>query len=445
MPIAPSLAQQIKCNVLTDRGLQRFSSDFGASQVRTPSAVFLRPSNDDLSAILKHAAANNLQVSLRGSGHSCAGQTLNNGLVVNTSDNANPILAINEASVKVNAGATWGSVEAALRRKGRQIPILADHYGLSVGGTLAVGCYGADSLKWGALVHQVEALDLITGSGEQVSCTKTENADLFNAALAGLGGVGIIRSATIRTTRLQKYTTWHSYRCGSLSELAEIALGLPTEGVAAFKALHANGRYVANAGNHFDQWREALASPSPIKQKQTLRWSTPRYRSFRSLGVKLWVGRYSGTAKLWSDYLLDEHALITVCTFLDQALLNKHIANYIKAIYFLPVKRSPSAICLEGTGHLSGEMAYGLGIYAMAKRGSDTQPLRAFLREALEVAMGQGGKPYLYGHHDLSMGELASLYGDGWQDYTQAVNKWNPNQTLKVPLLERATTKSEAS
>ena len=54
----------------------------------------------------------------------------------------------------------------------------------------------------GLLIDTVSSMYVVTGTGEIISCSDTENRDLFRAALGGLGQYGIIVAATIALSPL---------------------------------------------------------------------------------------------------------------------------------------------------------------------------------------------------------------------------------------------------
>jgi FAD/FMN-containing dehydrogenase len=68
---------------------------------------------------------------------------------------------------------------------------------LSVGGTLVVGGIGGTTSQYGMQSDNVVELDVVTGTGEQVTCSPHRNADLFDAVRAGLGQVAVITRATL--------------------------------------------------------------------------------------------------------------------------------------------------------------------------------------------------------------------------------------------------------
>jgi cytokinin dehydrogenase len=89
-------------------------------------------------------------------------------------------------------------VLAATLRQGLAPPVLTDYLELSVGGTLVVGGIGGTTSQYGMQSDNVLDLDVVTGTGEKVTCSPDNNADLFDAVRAGLGQVAVITRATLR-------------------------------------------------------------------------------------------------------------------------------------------------------------------------------------------------------------------------------------------------------
>ena len=99
--------------------------------------------------------------------------------------------------VVVDAGAKWSEVLAATLPQGLTPPVLTDYLELSVGGTLVVGGIGGTTSQYGMQSDNVLELDVVTGTGEKVTCSPDSNADLFDAVRAGLGQVAVITRATL--------------------------------------------------------------------------------------------------------------------------------------------------------------------------------------------------------------------------------------------------------
>src|SRR5437588_9356342 len=76
-------------------------------------------------------------------------------------------------------------------------PVLTDYLELTVGGTLSAGGIGGTSHRHGPQVDHVRELEVVTGTGEIVTCSPASNTAVFSGALAGYGQAGIITRATI--------------------------------------------------------------------------------------------------------------------------------------------------------------------------------------------------------------------------------------------------------
>jgi cytokinin dehydrogenase len=111
------------------------------------------------------------------------------------------------------SGARWSAVLQATLPVGLTPPVLTDYLELSVGGTLSVGGVGGASQHYGAQVDNVAELEVVTGAGQLMTCSRTVAPDLFRAVLAGLGQCAIVVSATLRlvpaTTSVRHYILYY--------------------------------------------------------------------------------------------------------------------------------------------------------------------------------------------------------------------------------------------
>lgn len=74
---------------------------------------------------------------------------------------------------------------------------------VTVGGMIAADVHGKNHHRDGSFGTHVESLSLLTGQGEMLRCSRTENEDLFDATVGGMGLTGVIRSATFRMKRVE--------------------------------------------------------------------------------------------------------------------------------------------------------------------------------------------------------------------------------------------------
>jgi FAD/FMN-containing dehydrogenase len=183
---------------LDDIACGAVADDFGHLVRRRPYAVLEPGSVDDVSAIVRHCHRHNIPVAPRGQGHSTYGQAQTHGLVVDMASLRRIEVDGDRDRARVEAGATWKELLRATLPQRRTPPVLTDYLELSIGGTLSAGGVGGASHRYGAQVDNVEELDVVTGTGERVTCSPHRHDDLFHAALAGLGQCAIITRATVR-------------------------------------------------------------------------------------------------------------------------------------------------------------------------------------------------------------------------------------------------------
>lgn len=179
------------------------SKDFGGMQSVKPLA-FIRPSTpDDIVKVVKAAAlSSNLTVAARGNGHSINGQAMaDGGLVLNmrSMDDHFQVLTINGSNfVDVSGGALWEDVlKRCVSDYGLAPRSWTDYLRLTVGGTLSNAGVSGQAFRYGPQTSNVTELEVVTGKGEIVVCSETENSELFFSVLGGLGQFGIITRARV--------------------------------------------------------------------------------------------------------------------------------------------------------------------------------------------------------------------------------------------------------
>src|SRR4249920_2060171 len=99
--------------------------------------------------------------------------------------------------VTVQAGMTLGALNEALDALGLALANLGDIAYQTVSGALSTGTHGTGA-KLGALSTFVEAIDLVTGDGSVLPCSRAENPEVFAAARVGLGALGVVSTITLR-------------------------------------------------------------------------------------------------------------------------------------------------------------------------------------------------------------------------------------------------------
>lgn len=202
----PAAAQTRKRNppplegelLFDDESRAAAADDFGHIVHRIPKGVLLPGSDRDVAAIIRWTAERGHKIAPQGQSHSVYGRAqARHGIVIDMSQHQS-IHSVQSDHVVVDAGATWREVLAATLPQGIAPPVLTDYLELSVGGTLVVGGIGGTTSRYGVQSDNIIEMDVVTGKGQQVTCSPNQNADLFDAVRAGLGQVAVITRATLK-------------------------------------------------------------------------------------------------------------------------------------------------------------------------------------------------------------------------------------------------------
>ncbi|WP_207476667.1 FAD-binding oxidoreductase [Arenibaculum pallidiluteum] len=133
---------------------------------------------------------------------------------------------------------------------------------VSVGGMIASDVHGKNHHVAGSFCRHVEGLELMQADGRVLTCSPTENADLFLATCGGMGLTGVIVTATFRLLPIASaWIRQETLRCANLAEVMaafEASQGW-TYSVAWIDCLAggtARGRSLLHRGEH--AWPDEL-------------------------------------------------------------------------------------------------------------------------------------------------------------------------------------------
>lgn len=158
-------------------------------------AVIVRVMNaGDVMTTVNYARENDLELSVRGGGHSGPGLGTNNGGVVIDFSRMRGVRVDPEAqTARAEGGATWGDFNAATYALG-----LATTGGIisttGVAGLTLGGGSGYLSRGHGLSVDNLLSADIVTADGQLLVVNENNNADLFWAIRGGGGNYGVCTS-----------------------------------------------------------------------------------------------------------------------------------------------------------------------------------------------------------------------------------------------------------
>jgi len=198
-----------------------------------PVAIERPKSAREVAGAVRRAAEAGRTVRAAGAGHSFSPCVPTGGALVQLG-RLDRILDADPASglVKAEAGITLAALNRGLQERGLALPNLGDIDAQSLAGALATGTHGTGA-RLPNLSAQVEALELVTGTGERRTLAR-EDGDLLRAARVGLGSVGIVTAVTLR--------------CVPAFRLRGVDATLPLEEVLATLDER------ADAHDHFEFW-----------------------------------------------------------------------------------------------------------------------------------------------------------------------------------------------
>src|SRR6476659_468814 len=170
----------------------------GAHDDRMPAVVASCTGVADVIAALGFARANDLEVAVRGGGHSVAGlSTTDGGMLIDLSPMRNVRVDPNARRAFVGPGAVWGDVDHEAQQFG-----LATTGGLvsttGVAGFTLGGGIGWLMRQYGLACDNLVGADVVTADGRLVHASEDENADLLWGLRGGGGNFGIVTQLEYR-------------------------------------------------------------------------------------------------------------------------------------------------------------------------------------------------------------------------------------------------------
>ena len=165
---------------------------WNAAITRRPSVVVGCTSDIDVSAALRFAQQEGLEVSVRGGGHNYAGLALTDGgLMIDLTPLKTVTVDPAARRATCGGGATWGELDAATQAHGLAVTggfiSTTGVAGLTLGGGI-----GWLVRKVGLSCDNVVGARVVTAEGRTLRATETDNPDLFWAIRGGGGNFGVV-------------------------------------------------------------------------------------------------------------------------------------------------------------------------------------------------------------------------------------------------------------
>lgn len=167
-------------------------SNWSGSVTCRPRQVLTPASVDALSDLVRETASTGGQLRVSGSGHSFTPVVATDHTLVSLARLAGVVEVDREArAATVLAGTTIRALGGLLGEHGLALENQGDIDAQAIAGAVSTGTHGT-GIGFGSISTQVRALTLVLASGEQLTCSPTQEPEIFKAAQVSLGALGVL-------------------------------------------------------------------------------------------------------------------------------------------------------------------------------------------------------------------------------------------------------------
>jgi len=171
-------------------------------------------------------------ISIGGGKYSMGGQTaFENSLHIDMRS-FNKVVKLDtiKKQITVQTGIRWRDLQKIIDPYNLSVKIMQTYSNFTVGGAISVNCHGR-YIGHGPIISSVLELKIITASGEIIKANRQVNQDIFNAAIGGYGGIGVIAEATLqladnvkveRSTQLLEAADYNTYFDSNIKNKEEV-------------------------------------------------------------------------------------------------------------------------------------------------------------------------------------------------------------------------------
>jgi FAD/FMN-containing dehydrogenase len=160
----------------------------------------------------------------------------------------NRILSFNDSEgiLACQAGLMLSDILNVIMPKGWFLPVTPGTKFITVGGAVASDVHGKNHHKDGSFSQHIVSMKILTPQGECVTCSATENSELFWFTCGGMGLTGIILEVIFRLKRIETgYIKQVQIKSGGLDEVLDLfeEYGHYTYSVAWIDCLKTGSRF----------------------------------------------------------------------------------------------------------------------------------------------------------------------------------------------------------
>lgn len=342
--------------------------------------------------------------------------------------------------LECEGGVSLAEILNAFVSRGYFLPVTPGTKFVTVAGAIANDVHGKNHHLDGSFSRFVESFDLWTPARGVLTCSATENSDVFRATVGGVGLTGVILKARLRLRRVESaYVRVDYQRCPQLDAVLEAMAAADKDylySVAWVDCLASNGslgRSVLMRGNHArvsDLPAKLADAPYRLPRRPTLAvpmdfpgfvlnsWSIKAFNTlfyaankdkqnkivdydkyFYPLdGVLQWNRMYGkqGFIQYQATFPMEERAGLVK--------MLEHLAQARRASFLVVLK------CFGAAG--DGLLSYPFPGYTLALDIPNRPRLEEFTRELDRILLDHGGRLYLAKDALTDAETFAAMYPD---------------------------------
>jgi FAD/FMN-containing dehydrogenase len=364
--------------------------------------------------------------------------------------------------VRIGAGATWRELIPVLNAAGFAPTVMQSNHDFTVGGSLSVNCHGwhTDSQP---IASTVRSLRVLTADGDVVTCSLTENDELFRLALGGYGMFGAILEADLDVVPNVLFTP--EFTTVSTSDYARV---FADRVYAADSTVEmAYGRLSVDPDSLLENAIVGTFSPVPDTRGDVLPLTEELEPELARAIYRNSVNSDTGKALRWwlerkaSPWLASSASRNTVLNG-PAAVFSNNTPDTTDILheYFVPQERlwdfarQAKEIITRAHGNLlnvtvrdvrrdtrsvlayARQDVFGLVMSFNQRRSADAeQPMQAMTRALIDAAIALGGTFYLPYRLHASAEQLRRAY-PAWDTALRAKSRYDPDGVFRNGLYE---------
>ncbi|TQE19623.1 FAD-binding protein [Streptomyces ipomoeae] len=423
------------------------SHDQGNIVFRTPCAVLRPGSVQDIRKMVAFCASHNIKVAPVGAHHAMFGQPLVSGGLIIEMQSLNTIHSIGTDGADVDTGVLWQDVIEAAYAQGLTPASITSYIRTTVGGTLSMGGIGMMSAyRVGAQVDHARLLQVVTGTGQLKWCSATQNSELFEATLAGLGQCGVITRATIDLVPAKQRA--RTYRIGYadiptffqdiriLANRGEFdSLGsIPQPGTAQPLVLWATVFYDPGDvpdGSHLLRGLSPAAGAAPFEDYGYLDYISLVTNLYDSFAANL---DWDAKVKPWSDLFLPDGAVEDFVESVFPSLTPEDLGPTGFGLIFPMLRSSYGRPLLRLPSGASGPWVWLVSVLTDSVESGPDPDFASRMMDRnyslYQQAAAVGGVRYPHGATPFTQADWQAHYGSLWTQFVTWKNRYDPNGIL---------------